>query len=60
MTKQTLTFAFEYETKGTLRYFECDEHGNELPFGSYLIGKIYFHKDRMPKPAPTRLTVVVE
>lgn len=61
MTKQTLTFALEHETKGALRYTEIDPSTDEeLPFGSFLIGKIYFRKDRMPRPAPTRLVVEVQ
>ncbi len=59
MTKQTLKFVLEHETKGALRYFECDDAGQELPFGRYLIGKVYFRKDRMPTPAPKTLTITV-
>lgn len=61
MTKQTLTFALEHETKGALRYTEIDPAtGAELPFGKFLIGKVYFRKDRMPHPAPERLAVEVQ
>jgi hypothetical protein len=60
MTKQTLIFVLEHETKGALRYAECDQHGVELPFGKSLVGKMYFRKDRMPHPAPARLVVTVE
>jgi hypothetical protein len=52
--KQTATFEFERETKGTLVFDEKDPKDNPL------IGTLYLRKARLAGQRPQRLTITVE
>ena len=57
--KRILWFKSERETKGAVRYFECDEPGNKVEEG-FLIGTLYLRKSELDGPPwPSKLQVQV-
>ncbi len=59
-TTTTVTFSFEKETKGAVRYQETDE--NNLPVnieGGAKIGTLYVRKSALNGEIPQKLTVTL-
>ena len=48
----TLMFSFEYETKGSARFFETDKDGNRLNYKDATIPTLYLRKDKLGGKIP--------
>ena len=58
--KQQLHFVLDRETKGAVKYSECDSNGVILPFGQYLVGSLYMRKDKISRPYAQAVKVELE
>lgn len=62
MAKFEISFKFEKETPGALRYFEVDEKGEKIEQAWSKIGSLYLRKSAFERGAefPKTLRVTVE
>jgi hypothetical protein len=57
----TVSFHFEYETTGALRYFEVDKDGNKLDNrNGAAIGTLYLRKSALDGRAPRALSLTID